>query len=539
MRRLKVWLWLTAAVIGLAVIFLFFFNKNEKTQVAYKTAKVERGKILAVVTSTATVTPLNTVKVGSQISGNIQQIYVDYNSVVEKDEIIAVIDKAVYKAQLEQARAQLLMARTQLLEKENEIDAAQAEIESAVATHSSAKASMREAVLQFDRQVKLRKKKTVSQSAFDEAQTRRDNARGNVEVAKAKVQGAKAKLQSLLAKKEGVQALISERQAQVKLAEVKLNYCTIRSPIDGVVIERAVDVGQTVAASLQSPVLFTIAEDLTRMQLEIDVSEADVGQVKPDQPTEFTVDAYSEKKFKAMVRQVRNSPTNIQNVVTYKVIADVNNRHGLLRPGMTANVSIIVAEEEDVLKVPNAALRFRPPGAAKEKKQSQSRSAKENPFYMNTVKKLELSETQAKEFEKILESAGAKLRATMKAAEGGDDRRQALRNFRTQAFTQLNRILTEDQRPKMSAFIRELREKRKQFRGSRPAQVYVVDADGNLKMLNVRVGITNDSETEVKEGLLKKDDHVVVGLSILASESDSKQSSNPLMRLIGGRGRRP
>ena len=537
MRKPKIWLGLTMVLVGLAVFFLFFFNKNEESSIAYKTAKVERGKILAVVTSTATISPLNTVKVGSQTSGNIQEIYVDYNSDVKKDQIIAVIDKAVYEAQLEQARAQLLMARTQVLEKQQEIAAAQASIESAVATHNSAKASLREAVSQYERQVKLRKKKTVSQSAFDAAQTRRDNAIGNVEVAKAKVQAAKAQLQSLRAKKDGVQALIAERQAQVKLAEVKLNYCTIRSPIDGVVIDRAVDVGQTVAASLQSPVLFTIAEDLTRMQLEIDVSEADVGQVKPDQPTEFTVDAYPEKKFKASVRQVRNSPTSIQNVVTYKVIADVNNQQGLLRPGMTANVSIIVAEEDGVLKVPNAALRFRPPGAPREEKPGPSRSARENPLFVNTVKKLELDETQAKEFEKILESAGAKLRGSMRSAEGGDDRRQAMRNFRTQVFRQLNGILNEDQRPKMAALIRELRESRKQFRGSRPAQVYVVEADGSLKMLRIRVGITNDSETEVKEGLLKKSDHVVVGLSILASKSDSKQSSNPLMQLLGGRGR--
>jgi HlyD family secretion protein len=535
MGKLKVWLWLAAIVAGLAVFILFFFNKKEEAPRAYKTAAVEHGKILAVVISTATVTPLNTVKIGSQTSGNIQQIHVDYNSPVKKDQIIAVIDKAVYEAQLEQNRAQLLMARTQLLEKQKEIVAARAGIESAVATHASAKASLREAKLQYDRQVKLRAKNTVSQSAFDQAQTRRDNAFGNVAVAKAKVQAARAQLQSLSAKEEGVQALIAERQAQVKLAEVKLNYCTIRSPIDGVVIERAVDVGQTVAASLQSPVLFTIAEDLTRMQLEIDVSEADVGQVKPDQPTEFTVDAYPEKKFKAGVRQVRNSPTRIQNVVTYKVIADVNNQQGLLRPGMTASVTIIVAEADDVLKVPNAALRFRPPGAAKEEKRGQPRSAKESPFFVNTVKALGLDETQAREFERILESAGTKLRETLKSAAGGDDRRQALQNFRTQAFTQLNGILTDEQRPKLTAFIRELRGKRGQLRGGRQAQVYVVDADGGLKMLRIRIGITNDSETEVKAGLLKKGDRVVVGLASLTSKSGSKQSSNPLMRLFGGR----
>ena len=535
MKKLKVWLGLAAVVIAAAAIMLLFFTQKGEAPPKFKTAVVERGKISAVVTSTGTVTPLNTVKVGSQISGNIQDLYVDYNSPVKKDQIVAVIDKAVYEAQLEQAKAELQMARTQLLERRKEIVAAQAGIESAEATLSSEKATLREAQLQYERQVKLIEKKTVSQSAFDEALTRRENARGNVEVAKAKVEAAKAQLQSLSAQEEGVQALIAERQAALKLAEVKLNYCTIRSPIDGVVIERSVDVGQTVAASLQSPVLFTIAEDLTRMQLEIDVSEADVGQVKQGQLTEFTVDAYPEKKFNASVRQVRNAPTSIQNVVTYKVIADVNNRQGLLRPGMTANVSIIVAEEDDVLKIPNAALRFRPPGRATEEKPAQPRSVKQNPLYVNAVKALGLDEKQAGEFEKILESAAVKLRESLSNNTDEDDRRQVFRNFRTQALTQLKGILSEDQLPKLAALVHEFRGRQGQLSEGRAAQVYIVDADGRLNMLRIRVGITNDSETEVKGGTLKKDDRVVVGLASLAAESDSRQSSNPLMRLFGGR----
>ncbi|MBW1887105.1 MAG: efflux RND transporter periplasmic adaptor subunit, partial [Deltaproteobacteria bacterium] len=377
MKKLSIWILVVVALIGSAVLLVSYFHGGENTKQGYKTALVNRGQILAIVTSTGTVNPLNTVKVGSQISGNIIEIYVDFNSVVKKDQVIARIDPAVYEAQLEQARAQRLMAQMQLMERQKDIVAAQAGIESAVANLNSAKATLREAELQYNRIAKLRDKITVSQSRLDEVLARRDNARGAVEVAKAKVETSKAQLQRAQAQEKGVRALIAERKAALKLADVKLKYCTIKSPIDGEVIERAVDVGQTVAATLQSPVLFTIAENLARMQVEVDVSEADVGQIKPDQDVEFTVDAFPEKKFRAKVRQVRNFATEIQNVVTYKVIADVNNDSFLLRPGMTANVTITVAKVDNVLKVPNAALRFKPPGEIREAKSRKRPPTKE------------------------------------------------------------------------------------------------------------------------------------------------------------------
>jgi multidrug efflux pump subunit AcrA (membrane-fusion protein) len=251
--------------------------------------------------------------------------------------------------------------------------------------------------LQYDRIIKLRGKKTVSQSAFDEIQARRGNARETVETAKANIHVTEAQLQKVIAQKKGARASISERQASVKLAKIRLAYCTIRSPIDGVVIERAVDVGQTVAASLQSPILFTIAEDLTRMPLAVDVSEADVGQIQSGQEVEFSVDVFAEKKFKASVQQIRNSPTSIQNVVTYKVIADVDNSSGLLRPGMTANVSIIVAHRNGVLMVPNAALRFRPPGVRQKTQAKKPSSIKERPIYKRTVRQFPLRTWEAPE----------------------------------------------------------------------------------------------------------------------------------------------
>ena len=210
----------------------------------------------------------------------------------------------------------------------------------------------------------------------------------------------------------------------MKLAEIRLDYCTIRSPIDGIVIERAVDVGQTVAASLQSPRLFSIAEDLKHMQLEIDVSEADVGQVEAGQDVEFSVDAFVDRKFKADVRQIRNSPTNVQNVVTYKVIADVDNKSGLLRPGMTANVSIIVAIPRQCSDGAQCRTSVSPPGGPLESKPEKQLTIKERPIYIRTVQGLELDEKQAGEFEKILEEAGAKLKNAVQDAADDDEKSQ-------------------------------------------------------------------------------------------------------------------
>ena len=535
MKKLKVWIWLSAIVIGLAITLFSMSQREESAIPDFKTAAVERGKILAVVTSTGTVNPLNTVKVGSQISGNIRELLADYNSLVNKDQVIAQIDDAVYRAQLDQARAQLSLGRAQLLEKQKDILAAQANVDSAAAKLDSAKASLREMKLQYERIAKLRKTKTVAQSAFDEILAKRDNARSAVEVARATVQTAKAQLQRVRAQEKGARALIAERQATLTLAEIKLNYCTIRSPINGTVIERAVDVGQTVAASLQSPVLFTIAEDLKNMQLEVDVSEADIGQIKALQDVEFTVDAFLDKKFGAEVRQVRNSPTNIQNVVTYKVVADVSNEAGLLRPGMTANVTIIVAQKDGILKVPNAALRFRPPGQIKETKAA-PRSIKERPLYINTVKKLELNDEQAGEFETIIGVAGEKLKATLQDAESDEDKRMAFRSFFTQVYTRLSAILTETQRIKLQDVVRELKASRGKNKG-RPAQVYIVDPDGIPKSVKILIGVSNDTETEVMEGVLKDSDSVIVGLSSLAGLSGSKESTNPLMRILTGRRR--
>jgi HlyD family secretion protein len=285
----------------------------------YETARVDRGRIVAQVTATGTLSALVTVQVGSQVSGRIQQLLVDFNSTVRKGQLIAKIDPQLFQAALDQARANHAAARSDL---------------------TRARVQAAETARQLVRTRSLAERKLVAQADLDAAQASADGAQASVEAAAAKVEQARAALQQ---------------------AEVNLAYTNILSPIDGTVISRSVDVGQTVAASLQAPTLFVIAEDLSKMQVNTSVAEADIGKLRAGMEASFSVDAYPGKRFGGTVRQIRNAPQTVQNVVTYDAVVDVANPDLELRPGMTANVSFVFAERSDVLRVPNAALRFRPP----------------------------------------------------------------------------------------------------------------------------------------------------------------------------------
>lgn len=308
---------IAAVVIVAAAGIYFAFGKREPER-TYKTAKVERGDVVATVSATGNLSAVTTVQVGTQVSGTIYRLLVDYNTPVKKGQIIAEIDPALFRADVEQARGNLLSAQANLLK--------------ARATAADAKRTM-------ERNRQLVKEGVVSQSDFDTAETGAQEAAAAVKAAEASV--------------------VQTRGAQSR-AETNLKNATIRSPVDGVVISRAVDVGQTVAASFQTPTLFTIAQDLTRMQIETSVDEADISRVRVGQQVTFTVDAYPDEKFNARVAQIRNAPVITQNVVTYVVVITVDNPELKLKPGMTANVAVEVGKKEKVLKVPMAALRFKP-----------------------------------------------------------------------------------------------------------------------------------------------------------------------------------
>jgi HlyD family secretion protein len=299
-------------------VFLYRSRGSGKP-VRYETGKVDYGRIVARVTASGTLSALVTVQVGSQVSGRIQELLVDFNARVKKGQVIARIDPRLFEAALAQARANRAAALGNL---------------------KKAQAQSVDAHRQYLRSRSLYAQRFIARSEFDTAET-------TYHAAVAQVSAAQGALE---------QARAAEQHAQINLA-----YTTIISPIDGVVISRNVDVGQTVAATLQAPTLFAIAEDLTRMQVDTSVAESDVGKLREGMTASFTVDAYGSTRFVGTVRQVRNAPQTVQNVVTYDAVIDVQNPELRLRPGMTANVTFVYAEKAHVLRVPNSALRFRAP----------------------------------------------------------------------------------------------------------------------------------------------------------------------------------
>ena len=302
-------------IIGLALFFIF--RGSGKTP-QYKTAPATVGSIRSVVTATGTVNPVVTVNVGTQVSGTIKRIYADYNSVVKKGQLIAEIDPATFQAQVNQARANLLAAKANVLK---------------------AQAALTDSKRTLERNRQLIAKDLIARSDFDTSE---------------------ANWQSNDAQVKAAEAVVAQTQAALDYAETNMRYTKIVSPVDGTVVSRSVDVGQTVAASFQTPTLFNIAQDLTKMQIDTSVDEADIGKIKVDQDVEFSVDAYPDALFKGKVSQVRISPTTVSNVVTYDVVVLVDNKDIKLKPGMTANVSVITSIRDGVLRVPNAALRFKP-----------------------------------------------------------------------------------------------------------------------------------------------------------------------------------
>ncbi len=307
-----------AAVLLVASAVGVYFYTRKPAEASYKTAKVEKGPIASTVSATGTLAAVVTVQVGTQVSGTVAKLYVDFNSPVKKGQVIAQIDPALFMAQVEQSRGNFLNAEANL---------------------SKAKVIVADAKRTLGRNKQLIEQGIIAQSDMDAVQTAYDQA----------VAGVKS-----------AEAAVVQTSGALRQAETNLRYATIRSPVDGIIVSRNVDVGQTVAASFQTPTLFTIAQDLTKMEIDTSVDESDISRIKVGQPANFTVDAYPDRQFSGTVTQIRNAPVVTQNVVTYVVVIAVNNKGLLLKPGMTANVAVQTMKKDDVIKIPNAALRFRP-----------------------------------------------------------------------------------------------------------------------------------------------------------------------------------
>jgi len=330
--------WFILACVVVVAGLLVAFGLNRNTPAQHFTAKVERGAINDVVEATGTINAVITVQVGSQVSGTIAKLNVDFNSRVHKGDVVALIDPALFKGALLQASADLENARANLV-------AAKANLE-------KSKASLVQTKADYDRAVALTKDGVVSQQQLDLAKANYDSANAGVSGAAANVTQAEAQ--------------VSQKAAAVAVAQTNLDYTVIRSPIDGTVVARSVDVGQTVAASLQAPTIFTIAQDLKKMWVYAKTDESDVGNIKLGRPVTFKVDAFPKDTFHGVVSQVRMNATTVQSVVTYDTIIEFANPDLKLFPGMTAYVTIPVATVENVVKVPNTALRYKPPMTSEE-----------------------------------------------------------------------------------------------------------------------------------------------------------------------------
>lgn len=437
------WVLGLAAVLSAGYFAWLKFGKSEKPPVQYDTVQLERGNVVARVTATGTLSALVTVQVGSQVSGRIQELYADFNSPVKKGQKLAKLDPRSFQASIMQASASLSSAR---------------------GNHAKAQAQAANTKLQYERAKQLSEKKLIAESELD-------TARANMLVSQADILTT--------------QASIEMASANLNQARINLAYTDIISPVDGIVISRAVDVGQTVAASLQAPVIFTIAEDLRKMQVNTSVAEADVGKLEPQMPATFTVDAFPNIQFKGTVRQIRNAPVTVQNVVTYDAVIDVDNPDLKLRPGMTATVTFTYANREAVLRVPNSALRWKPAAdAAGSASAGRARRQREDGP----------------------PAASASGEAPALSASG------------------------EAPAPAASGEVPAAGRGRGRFRdGGMPSDrktVYVL-RDGQPKRIPVRVGISDGSYTEITDGPLQEGDVLITG------SSDSTGSSSP----TGGGGR--
>lgn len=442
--------WIILGIIIVVIVGAFvgygMIKKGKNNTPKYRFEAVSRGDIEATVVTSGTINPVTVVDVGSQVSGRVSKIYVDFNSPVKAGQIVAELEQDSFIARLQQDEANY---------------------RSAVASLDRAKVALEIAEKKYQRALSLFEKNLIS---FEE----KEAAEANYLNAKTEVLSAEARLE--------------QAKSQLEASKVNLAYTIIKSPVDGVVITRNVNVGQTVAASLQAPVLFRIATDLSKMQVQCSVDEADIGKVKEEQPVRFTVDAFPGETFQGVVRQVRYSPETVQNVVTYTTIVDVDNPGLKLLPGMTANVTITVGESKGVLRVPNASLRFSP-------------------------------EISQEEMDRILTEAREKMMAQFqamrqKAGEGQEKPRFQFTPGEKRGFDQGGPMGQEGQLPSG--------ERRAGAGRQQMARVWTLDEKGKLWPIFVRTGISDNLYTEIRWGELREGQNIIVGYVYPTSTSQSR-----------------
>ena len=481
-------------LVGAVAWWLLGKRSGDETS-AYRTAPVERGEIRTAISATGTLSATATVDVGTQVSGTLQSVEVDYNDTVKQGQVIARLDPSTLQARLDQASAALATARAGL---------------------SEAQASAKNAEADYKRKSELVARQLISRTDADLALAARDQARARIGSA---------------------QAQVRQQQASVDSARLDLEKSVIRSPVDGVVLQRAVEPGQTVAASLQTPVLFKIAGDLRQMEIVLAIDEADIGQVREGQTARFTVDAFPDRKFNGRVKQVRLAATNTNNVITYPVVVEVENPDQTLLPGMTANAEIEISRKQDVLSVPNAALRFRPadesnnagpPGMspARNPASGASRGGQGGAGMFDNFSKiaadLKLDASQQAAFDAALQGMRDRMRAGMQggaagggqnggqgqgqgpgAGGGGGDRSARFAERIKKNFEGFRASLKPEQQAKWDAALAAMA-------SGKRAPVYRL-VDGKPEAVVLRIGASDGTRTEILNGELKEGDEVIIG----------------------------
>jgi HlyD family secretion protein len=457
----------------------------------YFTATTENGPIRNVVNATGVIQTVVTVQVGSQVSGQVEELYADFNSVVKRNQRLAKIDTRNFQTQVENAMASVTAARARVRSAEADQRTQIANLASAKANLEAARVARENTATLFQRAAALHKDGVASQNDYDNSKANADSAQAKYEQAQAAVAQVEAQSNAAAAQLEQVKAQLQQTEADLDRAKLNLEYCNIYSPVDGVVISRNVDVGQTIAASLQSPTLFTIANDLTRMQVNANIDEADIGNISEQVDVRFTVDAYPNESFKGRISEIRLNPQTVQNVVTYSVILGIENPEMKLKPGMTANITITVDQRNNVLRVPNAALRYTPSGVRRDDLISERGSAQ--------VFEAKADETSSHAAHQAEPAAPVHLAPGQK--------------------------WDPDQKIRFSAPRRAVQ---------RPGVVFVLDAEQKPQPRKILMGITDGSATEVVSGDIKAGDSVIVGDSSQGSQTPNAATPPPF---LGGFGR--
>jgi HlyD family secretion protein len=475
---------LIAAVLVVIAAVVVFATRGKRTSgPQYFTGMAENGSLRNLVNATGVIQTVVTVQVGSQVSGQVEELYADFNSVVKRGQLLAKLDARNFQAQVENAEASVAGARARVRSAEADQKTQAANLLSAKANLVAARVTRDNTATLFQRSSELNKSGVVSKNDYDNNKANADSAQAKWEQAQAAVAQVEAQSVVSAAQLEQARAQFQQTQADLERAKLNLEYCRIFSPVDGVVISRNVDVGQTLAASLQSPTLFTIANDLARMQVNANIDEADIGNISEDVDVRFTVDAYPNESFKGRISEIRLNPQTVQNVVTYSVILGIDNPDMKLKPGMTANITITVDQRNNVLRVPNAALRYTPAGFRREDFRGNAPPA--------AASEAESDETP---------QAAPKAERPPQLAPG-----QKWDPSKKIKFAAPRRVI------------------------QRPGTVFTLDAEQKPVAKKVLLGITDGSATEIISGEIHPGDVVIIGDSSEAAQSNTPAGGPPVL----------